>query len=127
MRLGIRLQLLLALGVLLLLASVPLFFAMITKGAPVVRLIALYTAVVALLVFAYFAMTRLVVQPIDELSRAARRVAEGARRLEPPGRGARELTELGKSLALMTERLRADEEALRVKIAEIERYAADLS
>jgi len=129
MRLGIRLQLLLALGALLLLAFVPLFLTMVMKGAPVVRLIALYTAVVALalLVFAYFAMTRLVVQPIDQLSRAARRVADGARRLEAPGRGARELTELGKSLALMTERLRADEEALRVKIAEIERYAADLS
>jgi signal transduction histidine kinase len=100
-----------------------------TKGAPLVRLVALYTGIVGLtlLVFTYLSMTRLVVQPIDQLSRAARRVAEGARRLEAPGKGARELTELGASLALMTERLRADEEALRAKIAEIERVAADLS
>jgi two-component system, NtrC family, sensor kinase len=100
-----------------------------TRGAPLVRLVALYTGVVALalLIFAYFSMTRLVVQPIEELSRAARRVADGARTLEAPGRGARELTDLGASLALMTERLRADEESLRTKIVEIERYAGDLS
>jgi signal transduction histidine kinase len=96
--------------------------------APLVRLVALYTGVVALalLVFAYFAMTRLVVQPIDQLARAAERVAGGALRLDAPRGGARELAELGESLARMTERLRADEEALRQKVAEIERYAADL-
>ncbi|MCC6555404.1 MAG: HAMP domain-containing protein, partial [Polyangiaceae bacterium] len=97
-------------------------------SSPLVRLVALYTGVVALalLVFAYFAMTRLVVQPIVELSRAAERVAGGARRLDAPRGGARELSDLGASLAQMTERLRADEESLRHKIAEIERYAADL-
>ncbi|WP_437812118.1 ATP-binding protein [Sorangium sp. So ce1078] len=97
-------------------------------AAPLVRIVALYTGVVALalLVFAYIAMTRLVVRPIDALSQAARRVAGGARDLEVPGDGARELGELGASLALMTGRLRADEESLRAKIAEIERYAADL-
>ncbi|WP_437967085.1 ATP-binding protein [Sorangium sp. So ce260] len=97
-------------------------------AAPLVRIVALYTGVVALalLVFAYIAMTRLVVRPIDALSQAARRVASGARDLEVPGAGARELGELGASLALMTGRLRADEESLRAKIAEIERYAADL-
>lgn len=100
-----------------------------TASAPLLRLVALYTGVVALalLVFAHLAMTRLVVQPIDELSSSARRVADGARRLDAPGRGARELVELGASLAQMTTRLRADEESLRTKIAEIERYAADLS
>lgn len=100
-----------------------------TRGAPLVRLVGLYTGVVALalLVFAYFSMTRLVVQPIEALSRAARRVADGASTLEAPRRGARELTELGASLALMTERLRADEASRRARIVEIERYAADLS
>ncbi|XXX76297.1 HAMP domain-containing sensor histidine kinase [Sorangium sp. So ce134] len=97
-------------------------------AAPLVRIVALYTGVVALalLVFAYIAMTRLVVRPIDALSQAARRVAGGARDLEVPRAGARELAELGASLALMTGRLRADEESLRAKIAEVERYAADL-
>ncbi|WP_437306065.1 ATP-binding protein [Sorangium sp. So ce388] len=97
-------------------------------AAPLVRIVALYTGVMALalLVFAYIAMTRLVVQPVDALSRAAHRVAGGARDLEVPQAGARELAELGASLALMTGRLRADEESLRAKIAEVERYAADL-
>ncbi|WP_437633965.1 ATP-binding protein [Sorangium sp. So ce854] len=97
-------------------------------AAPLVRIVALYTGVMALglLVFAYIAMTRLAVRPIDALSRAARRVAGGARDLEVPQAGARELAELGQSLAHMTSRLRADEESLRAKIAEVERYAADL-
>src|SRR5262245_34876912 len=70
-----------------------------SAAAPLLPLVALYTAVVALalLVFAYFAMTRLVVQPIDKLSNAARRVAEGGRRLEVPRAGARELVDLGAS------------------------------
>jgi len=138
MRLGIRLQILLALGSLLVLAFVPLYFAVAVlvrtdlsaaASAPLLRLVALYTGVVALslLVFAHLAMTRLIVQPIETLSRGARRVAEGARGLEAPRRGARELVELGASLAQMTARLRADEESMRAKIAEIERYAADLS
>ena len=100
-----------------------------TPGAALVRLFALYTGIVALalLVFTYISMTRLVVQPIDRLSRAARRVAEGARRLEAPRRGALELVELGESLERMTAKLLADEEALRAKIAEVERYAEDLA
>jgi signal transduction histidine kinase len=97
-------------------------------SARLIGLVALYTGVgaLALLVFAYSAMTRLVVQPIDELVGAARRVADGARQLEVPRSGAREVRELGESLTAMMERMRADEEALRAKIAEVERYAADL-
>ncbi len=96
---------------------------------PLVRLVALYTAAfgAALLVFAYLAMTRLVVGPVDQLSAAAERVASGARTLDVPRRGARELVDLGRSLATMTERLRADEEALRIKVGEAERYAKDLA
>lgn len=99
-----------------------------TSSAPLVRLVALYTGIIALalLVFAYLSMTRLVVEPLDRITRAARRVADGARVLDAPRKGARELVELGSSLALMTERLRADEESLRAKIAEVERYARDL-
>ncbi len=93
------------------------------------RLFALYTGIVALalLVFAYISMTRLVVQPIDRLSRAARRVAEGARQLDAPRQGARELIELGTSLEQMTAKLVSEEAALRAKVAEVERYAADLA
>ncbi|WP_235880305.1 sensor histidine kinase [Polyangium aurulentum] len=138
MRPGIRLQLLVALGTLLGLAFLPLFFAVASltratmagaiPSAPLIRLLGLYMGIFAfaLLVFTYIAMTRLVVDPIERLSRAAGKVAEGARRLEAPKAGARELAELGESLARMTERLRADEESLRAKIAETERFAAEL-
>jgi signal transduction histidine kinase len=97
-------------------------------AAPLVRLVALYTGIVALalLVFAYGAMTRLVVRPIDALSRATRRVTEGATELDVRPEGARELVDLAISVRQMTSRLRADEEALRQKIAEVERAKSDL-
>jgi hypothetical protein len=59
---------------------------------PLVRLVALYTGLVglALLVFAYFAMTRLVVRPVLALSMEAARVAEGGRSLADPDARARE-------------------------------------
>ncbi|MBK9261400.1 MAG: HAMP domain-containing histidine kinase [Polyangiaceae bacterium] len=138
MRPGIRLQLLIALATLLVLAFLPLFFAVasltrasmagVIPSAPLMRLLALYMGIFALglLVFMYIAMTRLVVDPIEKLSRAAARVADGARRLEVPRGGARELSALGTSLSQMTERLRADEEKLRAKIDEATRYAKEL-
>lgn len=86
------------------------------------RLVALYTGLVALalLVFAYGAMTRLVVRPVESLGAAARRVADGARELEVPRVGAAELVDLGRSVAAMTDRLRADEEIVRRQVAELE-------
>lgn len=98
------------------------------RAAPLLRLLALYTGLVALalLVIAYFALTRLIVRPLDALSRAAERVAGGARRLTLPKTGVRELTELGHSFRAMTERLVADEEALRKKVDEVEAVAARL-
>ncbi|HEY6557074.1 MAG TPA: ATP-binding protein [Polyangiaceae bacterium] len=99
-----------------------------TGSAPLIRLLALYTGLVALvlLVMSYFALTRLIVRPLDALSRAAERVASGARRLEVPRSGVRELAELGNSLKTMTERLLAEEESLRKKIAEVERTTRSL-
>jgi two-component system, NtrC family, sensor kinase len=97
--------------------------------APLVRLVALYTGVVglALLVFAYLAMTRLVVRPVVALSNAAGRVASGGRSLEIPEVGAAELRELAASLREMTERLLADEEALRGKVRELETTTHELA
>lgn len=93
-----------------------------------VGLFALYIGLVALtlLVFAYIVLTRLVVRPLDQLVTAARRVSDGARELDVPQAGAREVRQLGESLTHMMERMRSDEEALRSKIAEVERTAIDL-
>lgn len=154
MRPGLRLQILLLLGVLLLAAFVPLYYAVATVtrytlqavadggmalGADagtarasrvdaLVHLLGLYMGLVALalLVASYFALTRVVVTPLDALSRAAERVAGGARHLEIPKGGPRELVELGDSVKSMTERLLRDEEALRAKIAEVERATREL-
>ena len=71
-----------------------------------------------LLLAAYFALTRLIVRPLDALARAAERVALGARRFSVPQGGARELAELGANLHIMTEHLIREEEALRAKVDE---------
>ncbi len=96
--------------------------------AALLRLMALYTAIVAsaLLFFGYVSVTRLVVRPVEQLSRGASKVADGGRTLELPTAGARELVELGVSLRSMTERLRADEEALRTKVDELEARTREL-
>jgi two-component system NtrC family sensor kinase len=98
------------------------------RAAPLVRLSALYMSLVglALLVLSYFALTRLIVGPLDGLSRAARRVAAGARHLDVPPSGVRELVELGDSFRTMTERLLSEEQALRTKIDEVEQTTKSL-
>lgn len=98
------------------------------RALPLLRLLGLYTGLVALalLLLAYFALTHLIVRPVDALTRAAERVAGGARRLTLPETNVRELGELGRSLHSMTERLIAEEEALRKKVDEVETVAARL-
>lgn len=98
------------------------------RARPLVRLVGLYTAAFAigLLAFAYMALTRLIVRPIDELSEGARRVAQGARSLEPPRSAARELSDLGASVANMARQLLTEEEKLRAKIDELEKATSDL-
>src|SRR5258708_6632416 len=131
-RSGLRLQIVLSLAGLMVLAFVPLFFAVASltqaamgagaaRAVPLVRLVALYMIVfgLALLVFAYFSLTRLIVRPIDELVDAADRVASGARTLKVPRTGARELIELSTSVRTMAERLIAEEAALILKVDEL--------
>lgn len=98
------------------------------RAAPLLRLLSLYTGLVALvlLVLAYFALTRLIVRPLDGLTRAAERVAGGARRLTLPETPVPELTELGQSLKTMTEKLIHEEDALLRKIDEVEAATRDL-
>jgi signal transduction histidine kinase len=91
------------------------------RGATLVRLVALYmvTFALALSVFSYFALTRLIVRPVEYLVAAADRVASGARTLRVPRTGARELIELGTSVQSMTEKLIAEEAKLLLKIDEL--------
>lgn len=90
-------------------------------AAPLVRLVALYMATfgIALLTFAYFALTRLIVRPVDALARATSRVADGARSLAVPLPRARELSDLAVSVQTMATRLIDEEAALRRKVEEL--------
>lgn len=91
------------------------------RTSQLVRGVALYMTVfaIAILAFAYIVLTRAIVRPIEELARAADRVASGRRELALPSQGARELAELGSSVRAMTARLLKDEQALRSKIEEL--------
>jgi two-component system NtrC family sensor kinase len=99
------------------------------RAVALVRIMGLYTAVMAaaLLLAAYFALTRLIVRPLGELSAAAERVAHGARRLEVPTGGSAELEVLGTSLRTMTEKLMSEEVSLRRKVEEVERATERLA
>jgi signal transduction histidine kinase len=90
-------------------------------GETLVRPVALYMVVfaLALLVFAYFALTRLIVRPVEQLVGAADRVASGARTLRVPRAGPRELIELGTSVQSMAESLIREEAKLLLKIEEL--------
>jgi two-component system, NtrC family, sensor kinase len=98
------------------------------RAAPLVRLVALYMVVfaTALLVFAYFALTRLIVRPLEALVRAADRVASARSVLDVPRAGAREIADLGQSVSSMTGRLIADEATLKRKVDELTRTTETL-
>jgi signal transduction histidine kinase len=94
----------------------------VTRAESLAKLMGLYIAVggVALLVAAYFALTRWIVRPILTLERGAERVASGNLRLKPLVRVPREIGNLSLQLAHMTDRLAEEEESLRRKINELE-------
>jgi two-component system NtrC family sensor kinase len=100
-----------------------------TRGGTLVGMFGLYAFLIAVawLTLAYFALTRLIVHPLDALSQAAENVTLGKRRLTPPVTSSRELGELGVSLERMTDRLLREEESLRSQIAEVERARAELA
>ncbi|MCA9619802.1 MAG: HAMP domain-containing protein [Myxococcales bacterium] len=100
----------------------------VSRVAPLVRSVALYIGLLglALLVFAYLVLGRLVVTPVVRLARAAERVAEGGRELTAPTQGGQEIVLLGQSLATMTSKLRAEEAALREKVTELEATTDEL-
>jgi two-component system, NtrC family, sensor kinase len=100
-----------------------------SRGRALLGLFGLYAFLIAVsfLIVSYFALTRLIVQPLDALSQAAQNVMLGKRKLSAPTAGARELAELGDSLERMTDRLLSEEESLRGKIAEVERARAELA
>jgi two-component system, NtrC family, sensor kinase len=98
------------------------------RGATLIRVFALYTFLMAssLLVIAYFALTHLIVRPLDGLSSAAQSVTLGSRQLLVPETRVRELSELGASLKRMTDSLLAKEDSLQQQIDEVARTTREL-
>lgn len=99
------------------------------KASLLTRMLALYMALIGVLLMAaaYLTLTRWIIAPITQLSKAAQRVAATTRQLELPETRSRELSELSESLKVMTERLLREEQALRSKIAEVEHATGQLS
>lgn len=100
-----------------------------SRAGPVVRLVALYMALLGLVLLAlsYFALTRIVVAPVARLASAAQRVADGARELNVPETSNRELAELGHAFDTMTRKLRTEEEALRASLHELSAKTTELA
>jgi len=92
------------------------------RAGPLAELVALYTGLLGLglLGVLYFALTRIVVHPVEQLSGGARRVVEGAKTLHVTRSGGRELQELATSLEQMTALLRGEEAKLQQKVRELE-------
>jgi signal transduction histidine kinase len=86
------------------------------------RVVGLYMMLIglALLVGVYFSVTALIIRPLDQISRAAKRVASANHRLELPRPRSEELATLAASLQTMTDRLANEETALRRKVEELE-------
>lgn len=99
------------------------------QAAPLVRMVALYMVIfaLALLVFAYFALTRLIVKPMDALVRAADKVASARVIIDVPRSGPGELLDLAASLHAMTVRLAREQEAMRSKVDELTRTTKRLT
>lgn len=99
------------------------------RAHAVVRLALLYTVLfaLALLAFAFAAITWLVVRPIEALAAAAQRVQRGAAEFEPPRARARELAELAEHLRAMTASLRDNERLLAAKVTELTRTTGHLT
>jgi signal transduction histidine kinase len=98
------------------------------RSTRLIRVFGLYAFLIALglITLAYWALTHLIVRPLDQLAQAARGVTLGSRRLLVPPVTARELGELGDSLEQMTTRLLNEEQSLRRKIDEVERATEEL-
>lgn len=92
------------------------------------RIVLLYmiTGAAVALALSYLAVSRLVVRPLAEVTRAVEQVAEGRLETGTPIAGAGEFVDLSLSFNRMTRTLREQREELNAQLAAIEKSAADL-
>jgi signal transduction histidine kinase len=80
----------------------------------------------AVLVLLYFALTHLIVRPLDRLTRSSESLAAGAADVNVPERGAAEVARLAAAFNAMAAQLRAEREALERRLFELERTTIEL-
>jgi len=95
---------------------------------PLARLLRLYLMITGALIVlvTYVLLTRLIVRPVEKLTRASERLAEGARIPEVPVAGAAEVARLALSFNRMAGELRKQKGALEQRLSELERATTDL-
>jgi two-component system NtrC family sensor kinase len=92
---------------------------------PLLRLYLLVTAVLILLI-AYVALTRLIVRPVENLTSASEKLAEGRLESNVPVAGAAEVARLAVSFNRMAAELRQEKSELERRLKELERRTREL-
>jgi two-component system NtrC family sensor kinase len=80
----------------------------------------------AVLVLAYFALTHLIVRPLDRLTHSSELLAAGAADVSVPERGAAEVVRLAAAFNAMAAQLRAERDALERRLYELEQTTIEL-
>ena len=95
---------------------------------PFGELLVFYIALTGLviLLLTYVALTFLIVRPVQEVTLASARLADGRTEIEVPERGAGEVRRLARSFNAMGRQVRADREQLEARLAELEATTAEL-
>lgn len=90
--------------------------------SPHLSLVLSYVSVTGafILLLAYVALTALIVRPVESITRAVTRLAEGRLGSDVPVRGAAEVAELALGFNRMATQLRADRDALESRLRELE-------
>jgi signal transduction histidine kinase len=93
-----------------------------------VALLVLYASVaaIAILFLSYVLLTRLIVRPVEELTRASERLASGKLDTRAPIGGAAEVARLSIAFNRMSADLRRDRSALDARVAELEAATREL-
>ncbi|AKF08578.1 sensor histidine kinase [Sandaracinus amylolyticus] len=97
-------------------------------GTALVRLVVLYAVItsLAMLVLCYALLTRLIVTPVEALTRASEQLAAGRGTARSPVQGAAEVQRLALSFNAMAEDLRRERAALVERLADLERATKEL-
>jgi signal transduction histidine kinase len=95
---------------------------------PVANLLLFYVGItgLAVLVLTYFALTHLIVRPLDRLTTVSEQLASRSLLVRAPVAGAAEVARLASAFNHMAEQLRGERQALEQRLAELERKTTEL-